>query len=84
MCQRKHENFKIVFEVLIESKIVLYKLNKFRLMSKAENAEKTILNFIKSCSQPRMQEIVSEKIQNFGNGETGVIAHDRNITSLLS
>ena len=53
-------------------------------MSKAENAKKTILNFIKLCSQPRMQEIVSEKIQNFGNGETGVIAHDRNITSLLS
>ena len=52
-------------------------------MSKAQNAEKLILNFIKLCSQPRMQEIVLEKVQNFGNGETGVIAHDRNIMSLL-
>ena len=74
MCSReKRENLKIVFEVWIESKIVLYKLYKFRLMSKAENAAKPILNFIKTCSKQCKKYIVSDKIQNFGNGETGVI-----------
>lgn len=69
-CNReKRENFKIVFEVLIESKIVLYKLNRFRLMSKAENAAKPILNFIKRVLKNARSILFQTKFKILGMGK---------------